>query len=252
MKSYFKDKITDIALYDLSNLNQNPEDRLVSSFNYSPELKEFTIYLKQNVDVNYNTYSQELVFNFTKRKNAVPKIVIDPGHGAHDGGATSIITRVKEKTLTLKTSLSLRDKLINAGYDIVMTRDSDFYPTLLGRAKLANDLDADLFISVHYNSVNKNTTKINGIESYIYSTPDNRLVGESIHSSLINATGAFNRGLKNGNKLVVLNRTKVPAILLELGFLSHPAEAIKVMDSNYQEVLTDAVVEGVNKYFGRL
>lgn len=248
---YFKEKITDISLFDITNLNQNPEDRLVDSFNYSPELKEFTIYLKQNVDVNYNTNFGELVFSFVKRKNAVPKIVIDPGHGAHDSGAVSSITKVKEKDLALKTSLALKNKLINLGYDVVMTRDSDFYPTLLDRSKLANDLDADIFISVHYNSVNANTKNIHGIESYIFNTPDNKMLGESIHSSLISKTKAFNRGLKTGNKLVVLRTTKVPAILLELGFLSHPSDAVKVLRDDYQEVLVDAIVQGVNKYFGR-
>lgn len=248
---YFKEKIADISLFDTTNLNQNPNDRMVDSFNYSPELKEFTIYLKNNVDVTYNTNFGELVFNFVKRKSAVPKIVIDPGHGGKDPGATSIITKAREKDIALRTALSLKDKLINMGYNVVMTRDSDFYPTLIERATLANDLDADIFISVHYNSVNSNTKNIHGIETYAFNTPDNKMLGENIHSSLISNTKAFNRGVKSGNKLVVLNRTKVPAVLLELGFLSHPSDAVKVMRDDYQELLTDSIVQGVNHYFGR-
>ena len=155
----------------------------------------------------------------------------------------------QEKALALRTGLLLRDSLVSKGYDVTMTRDSDWYPALTDRSAQANMMDADAFISIHYNSAG--ATSASGIETFAYATEDNKRLASSIQAQLIANTGAANRGVKNGNKLIVLNTTKVPAVLLELGFLSNPTEAKRMLENDYQNTLAESIAKGVDIYFGR-
>ena len=228
-------------------------DRLINDYEYlaadNGSNAKLIIRLRENVTYTVNQNAYGIVINLNKNARAVPRVVLDAGHGAHDPGATSKITGVQEKALTLKTTLALRDILLAKGYDVVLTREADVYPTLQARAKLANDVDGDIFISVHYNSAAN--AKVHGLETYAYNTPDNNLLAESIHKSLISGTGSYNRGVKTGNKLIVLNQTRVPAILVELGFLSNPDEARRVLSDSHQTVLAEALAKGIDNYFGR-
>lgn len=240
------------GLFNVISQEAEFNDRLISTHQFidGEGVNQFIIHLRDNVTYSIDKNSTGIQINFVKGSSAVPKIVIDPGHGGHDPGAKSKVTGTQEKTYALKTGLLLRDQLVQRGYDVVMTRDSDFYPTLTDRAKLANDLDADIFISIHYNSA-KNTTKPSGIETLVYQTPDNKQLALFVHNQLISSTGVLNRGLKNGNKIIVLNRTKVPAILVELGFLTNPNEAKRIHEDDYQHILANALATGIDKYFGR-
>lgn len=226
-------------------------DRLVQSFEFINEGSSgyFNIYLMDNVDYNINATNNSVDIDFIKKTPAVPKIVIDPGHGGKDPGATSKTTQTQEKALALRTGLLLRDSLVSKGYDVTMTRDSDWYPALTDRSAQANMMDADAFISIHYNSAG--ATSASGIETFAYATEDNKRLASSIQAQLIANTGAANRGVKNGNKLIVLNTTKVPAVLLELGFLSNPTEAKRMLENDYQNTLAESIAKGVDIYFGR-
>lgn len=243
---------------DLSG-NEDKElmDRLITTYRFINEegSNSFTIDLRNNVTYTVDQNAYGLIIHFHRMSSAVPRIVIDPGHGGQDPGATSPTTKVQEKALALKTSLALREVLLQKGYEVIMTRESDVYPTLTERAALANDLDADMFISVHYNSVKMKKGATNhpahGIETWVPHTPDNKALAEPVQRQLIAHTGANNRGLKKGEKLVVLNRTKVPAILVELGFLSNANESRQVLDEGYQQALVSALAAGIDNYFGR-
>lgn len=227
------------------------DDRLISSYIYTDGegTNNLQINLKQNVTYSISKNAYGFIISFNKKISSTPRIVIDPGHGGKDPGATSKTTKVQEKALALKTSLNLRDSLVKKGYEVIMTRDADYYPTVPDRAVLANQMDADVFISVHYNSTTKPT--VYGIETWAYNTPDNNALAEALHRNIIGSTGARNRGVKDGRKLIVLNTTKVPAVLLELGFLSNPNEARLVMQEHYQKTLVQAITKGVDDYFGR-
>ncbi len=228
-------------------------DRLLYTYEYfAPEhgnSAKLTLSLRENVSYTINQNAYGIIVSLSKNASVVPKIVIDAGHGAHDLGAISKITGVSEKTLTLRTALALRDVLTEKGYEVILTRDWDFYPTNPDRAKMANEVDADIFVSIHYNSAT--SSKVHGLETFAYNTPDNNLLAEPVHRSLIASTGANNRGIKVGDKLIVLNSTKVPAILVELGFLSNPDEARRVLTESHQEVLVRALAAGIDNYFGR-
>ncbi len=227
------------------------QDRLVAEHQLVRLDKDAQLIVRLKEEVTYtiskNPYG--IIISLTKTNLTTPRVILDPGHGGKDPGAISKINGVYEKSLTLKTALALRDMLQQRGYEVIMTRDSDVYPTLTERAALANDMDGDIFVSIHYNATTK--ASISGIETYAYSTPDNQYLAEQIHRSLIESTGAVNRGVKSGNKLVVLNRTKVPAVLLELGFLTNANEANLVTQEHYQSTLTMAIADGIDRYFGR-
>lgn len=230
--------------------NTDKNDRLVQNiaFESGANSNYLLVYLKDNVDAATKITASGIEISLNKKIPAVPKIVIDPGHGGKDPGAYGSTTNTQEKTIALKSALLLRDTLAAKGYDVTMTRDADWYPELKERSALANNMDADAFISIHYNSA---VSTAAGIETFAYFTSDNKRLAENIQSELIAASGAKNRGVKNGNKLIVLNTTKVPAVLIELGFLSNPGEAKRLQDNDYQNTLAQAIARGIDTYFGR-
>ncbi|MAG82634.1 hypothetical protein CMK10_00575 [Candidatus Poribacteria bacterium] len=210
----------------------------------------------------------------------VRKIVIDPGHGSKDPGAVSSFG--KEKSVVLSLSKILRDLLINKGYDVRMTRETDRFIPLQNRPEFANNQTADLFLSIHANA-NKNP-KASGIETYYlalasdtsasetasrenigasYSiqeldllvskilheskSEESRRLAECVQSELIYATSSINRGVKHA-PFVVLIGAKVPAILIEIGFLSNEIEAKKLITIEYQQKLATAIASGVEDY----
>src|SRR5699024_5132105 len=146
-----------------------------------------------------------------------PIIFIDPGHGGSDPGATHF--GVNEKTLNLNVSNYLRTELEAKGYIVIVSRTSDFYVDLTKRAHEANNVFADIFISVHHNSMGGSGAG-RGIETFIHHTVasgfgqetnknnfkmnDLRIresvnLAEHIHSNLINTTGLYDRGVKGNN-----------------------------------------------------
>lgn len=170
-------------------------------------------------------------------------IVIDAGHGGHDPGASS--GGYKEKDIALDAALILKRKLENAGFKVYMTRERDNYVKLYDRAGIANQLNADLFISVHINAAK--STKANGIE-VLYdpeNTRNNYTLAKKIQSELISATGAYNRGVVSRPDLVVTRETEMDAVLVELGFITNAEEQQKLRSTSYLEKCAEAILEGV-------
>lgn len=242
---------TKIATY--STFTKDINDRLIGSYELVSENENhiFNINLKTNVKSEYtvNEASGEININLDKLAYSNPKIVIDAGHGGNDPGAVVKSVGVNEKTLNLQVANILRDKLTAAGYEVVMNRDTDYFVPLKDRYTNANELDADLFVSIHHNSAAN--AAINGIETLHHSSRDNKEIAVYIQDELIKNTGAGNRGTKVRTDLAVLNGTKMPAVLVELGFMTNASELSKLRDSNYQNTLSDSILAGINKYFGR-
>lgn len=201
-----------------------------------------------------------------RRAMNMKKIVfIDVGHGGSDPGAHYY--GVREKDINLEVSLKLQRKLEAAGYGVIMSRTTDTYiDHKTERSEIANKSGADIFISVHHNAMPGNSN-VNGIETFWYEyDPDypskinqamhndaERLLKSSalaneIHNALIRDTGAFNRGVRR-DTFAVLRETAIPAVLLELGFMSNQNELNKLTNNSYQEVLAEAVKDGINAYF---
>lgn len=173
------------------------------------------------------------------------RIVIDPGHGGKDGGTTGVRHGTLEKDLNLTLSLLLADKLRSHGAEVRLTRDEDIFIELHDRVAEAQQFNADLFISLHHNA-GKSTSS--GIISFYYSQTKDKPLANALQHELILSTGMVDGGTRFGN-YAVLRGNPVPSILLELGFLSNPAEEEKVITSQYQHLAADAITAGIQAYF---
>ena len=190
-------------------------------------------------------------------------VYLDAGHGGYDPGASYF--GISEKSLTLAIQSRVKAKLEAEGYQVVTTRTSDTYVDLTDRSRAANASESDIFVSIHINASGSSATQ--GIETYYYQpyaeypsrinatyhANPTRLnmsdtLANAIQSSLINATGAQNQGVKR-QTFAVLRETTAPAVLLELGFLSNPQEAARLNTSAYQETLANAIVAGIKRYY---
>jgi len=172
------------------------------------------------------------------------KIAIDPGHGGQDPGAVGP-TGVVEAQIVLAVSLELDSLLKDFGLETVLTRSKDVFIELGERCKIANNAHADYFVSVHANS---NGPSAVGIETLYKSA--GKLLAEKVQRRLIIATEDVDRGLKQRSDLYVLNGTAMPAILPEIGFISHPATERELYDSAYQGLIAEAIRDGIVEFLG--
>lgn len=192
-------------------------------------------------------------------------IFLDPGHGGTDPGATYY--GVMEKTINLQVSEKIQRNLQQAGYSVIMARTGDTsidYKT--ERSKIANGTNADIFVSVHHNAMPGNTY-VNGIETYYYEADPNfpskinaamhndptrikesAALAAAIQSELIQETGAYDRGVRR-DTFAVLRETAIPAVLLELGYMSNPTENYKLTTDSYQEKLAKGVSDGILAWY---
>lgn len=170
-------------------------------------------------------------------------IVIDPGHGGSDCGA--IRNGIYEKTITLDISKRVAALLEKKGYLVYLTRETDATVSLQDRVEISEDIDPDIFVSVHVNSSNSETP--NGIETHYYK--DNSLdLAKTVHASMLNHVKANNRGLFK-SKFYVINHTTAPAILVEIGFLSNPSERAQIVSESRKQATAKAIAEGIDEYF---
>lgn len=175
-------------------------------------------------------------------------ICIDPGHGGSDPGAT--YGKTYEETITLAVAKKLDTLLKAQGFKTLMTRTGDTNVDKYARCRIANNAKADLFVSVH---VNSNTgTPGTGIETLIYAAGGNaEKCAKKVQAQLIKDTKAKDRGIKPRPELVVLNTTKMPAILVETGFINNSSDRAKLTTDAYQNTLALAIAKGVCAYYGK-
>ncbi|WP_145413021.1 N-acetylmuramoyl-L-alanine amidase family protein [Paenibacillus xylanexedens] len=173
-------------------------------------------------------------------------VVIDPGHGGKDPGTIGI-SNTQEKDFTLPLALKVQALLLQEpDIEVVMTRDTDVYPTRPERVKLANTLNADVFVSIHGNSV-KASPQTTGTETFYYKRSSSKELADIVHRHLIEALGFKDRGVKNGN-LEVLRNTTMPAVLLEIGFLSNLVEEQAMLSDSVQNKAAQAIVDGIKEF----
>ena len=176
--------------------------------------------------------------------NAV--VVLDPGHGGSNTGAS--YGGVNEKDLNLAIAKKVVPLLEAAGGKGTMTRTTDKTVGLYQRTDLANGLGADLFVSTHCNASTSNL-KATGIYTAAYSAsvPGWRLA-QTLRKSMMAATGAGDMGTEARPDLAVLRTSKMPAALVECGFMSTPAELALLRDSTYQAKLARGIADGILSY----
>ncbi len=190
----------------------------------------------------------QLTFVFGGRsfpaKSGKPRIVLDAGHGGKDPGTTSASGRHEKDfvlPLTLKVSELLKQ---DPRLEIVLTRSDDTYPELSERVEIANLAQADLFVSIHGNSVLDNPS-IRGTETY-YWTDQSREFAELMHRHLLAATGFPDRKVKKNNFYVIRN-TEMPSVLLEIGFLSNPTEEALMYSEAFQDKVAASIAAAIKE-----
>ena len=168
------------------------------------------------------------------------RIVIDAGHGGAEPGA--VYNGRKEKDDTLALALKIGEILTANGVDVVYTRTEDFYQTPFQKATIGNQEEGDFFLSIHRNS-SPMPNQYFGAETLVYENSGiKRELGENINSELEKA-GFRNLGIKERPDLVVLKRTRMPAVLVEAGFINTDADN-RTFDENFEETAA-AVANGV-------
>lgn len=192
-------------------------------------------------------------------------IYLDAGHGGTDSGA--VYFGQSEKNLNLSIFNKLSTQLKKEGYTIMSTRSSDTYTGLQQISEKVNASNADIFVSIHFNAAK--SASVNGIETYWYQNykeypsrinkdnhlnPDrlrrSQVLAEGIHSNLVSETKATNRGVRR-DTYSVLRETAIPAVLLELGYMSNQQEAKNIANSAYQDKLVQGIVKGIKNYYAK-
>ena len=206
---------------------------------------------------------------FIKNAGDFRTVVLDPGHGGKDPGATNPYGT--EATYNLKLAGMVKKELEKQGYKVLMTRDSNTYLSLQERVNFANAIkERAIYVSIHFNSGGR---AARGIETFTLSPPgvshygrglrpdDNQTragnehdsaniaLATSVHGSILRRLGknTLDRGIKRA-RFSVLSGVRHPAILLEGGFLSHPYEARLIENQAYQNHLAAGIVDAIAKY----
>jgi len=200
---------------------------------------------------------------------AIRTICLDPGHGGRDTGNHTFWH--SEKTYTLALASELRDQLQKAGFNVILTRTKDIYVELPDRPALANRRGADLFVSLHFNATETGRSEVEGPETYCITpvgtsstnargegsdygpTTANRfeqrslLFAYQLEKSLVQNLGVEDRGVRRA-RFAVLRDAAMPAILIECGYMTHPAEGKKIYDAVYRRQMAQAIVKGILAY----
>lgn len=174
-------------------------------------------------------------------------VVLDPGHGGPDPGAVGI-GGLSEIDIVDPVANRVAALLRESGVEPVLTRTGNYDLDLDPRVDLANRIPANLFVSIHANAISMSRPDVNGIETYYYQSGS--YLADTIHESLIDATGSNDRGVRTA-RFYVLRYTDMPAVLLELGFVTGDQDAPRLRDPDHQEILARGIARGILEYIER-
>ena len=252
-----------------------------ASRNNSSQTSRYTTTQRQST-TNTQTAQTQTQPN-TSTGNKKYTIVVDAGHGGHDSGARG--NGYNEKDIALQVATKLANNL-RQDYNVIMTRNSDFFVPLDTRAKIGNDANADFFISIHLNS--SSSSSANGTEVFYFSKKDqgsyaaqvakfenkvdgsygdvpfsdfilndifyrknqktSQAIAESVLDGLINLTGLRRRGVFGAN-FAVLRGSNSPSILVELGFMNNYSDLSHYLTPEGQERAASTIGDAIRKFF---
>ncbi|WKU13642.1 N-acetylmuramoyl-L-alanine amidase [Staphylococcus devriesei] len=187
--------------------------------------------------------SLDIEADASKKENPLKNkvIVLDPGHGGNDQGASSNTSKKSlEKNYTLKTAKELKKALEKTGAKVKLTRSDDSYVSLEDRKQ-----DGDAFISIHNDALD--SPNANGATVYWFKDNQETLA-ETLSASIEKKSLLSNKGARQEN-FQVLRQTNKPAVLLELGYISNPTDEVMITDQLHRQVVEKAVVDGLKQYF---
>lgn len=171
-------------------------------------------------------------------------VVIDPGHGGKDPGAIGI-GGLREKDVVLPISLEISRTLQQQGVRVLMTRSDDRFISLAGRTQIANRARADVFVSIHANAISLSRPDVNGVETYYHNS--GARLAQTVHQSILRNISIGNRGVKRA-RFYVLRNSSMPAILVEVGFVTGRDDAPRLADPAFRSQMAQAISEGILRY----
>lgn len=170
-------------------------------------------------------------------------VTIDAGHGGRDTGAIGP-TGLLEKDVVLDIAQRVRELLVRAGIRAIMTREADVFVELADRPRVARQQGATVFVSIHANASTRPSA--NGSETY-YLTPQSQVLAQMVQEELSRVPGLISRGTKTANFLV-LRESDVPAVLVEVAYISNVDEEARLRQSAFRQRLAEAVGRGVQRF----
>ena len=177
-------------------------------------------------------------------------VVIDPGHGGPDPGAIGI-GGLRETDVVLEISKLVQELLIKKGVKVKLTRDSEVDLDLLPRVSIANRTNADIFVSIHANASRGKKRNINGLETFYYSGWKGKLLAKKIQKQILKVSpGSPDRGVRQG-RFFVIKHTNMPAVLVEIGFLTGRLDARRLEKSIHRKRIAYAITKGILDYLSK-
>lgn len=210
-------------------------------------------------------FSASVVKNKIHNNNGKDKVIlVDPGHGGIDGGAVSK-SGIMEKDINLRIGLKLRDKLINEGYKVIMTREEDkgLYEDegrirkkkiedLNNRCKIKDESNCDMFISIHLNAFPE--SKYYGAQVWYSRNRDSqklaRIIQENLKNDLDSSNNRKEKAALDSYK-VLRNNDDMPSVLVECGFLSNVVEEQKLSNEEYQSKIAESITKSIKSYYNK-
>ena len=211
--------------------NTLPSDNKTSE-NGSGELMEDVIY--------EDLYLEE-------EESDIPLIIIDPGHGGMDEGCSR--AGVEEKVYNLELALLLKEKLEGLGFRVLLTRTEDIEISLVERTEFTIASKGDMLISIHQNASEYSSAE--GIETWFYEEGEgeNKKLASLVQNYVTMYTDAKNRGIQETDGLYVIRECKIPACLIETGFLSNMSDLEKIQSEEYREKIVQGLTDAVWYYY---
>ncbi len=182
------------------------------------------------------------------------KVAIDNGHGLNTAGKRTPKfpdgKQIREWEFNYPTARKLKEVLERCGLETILVSDTEEDTPLAVRVNRANDANADIFVSIHYNAFKGEWGTHGGVKTYYYPTSEKgKRLAQLVQAELAKATGRRDRGIW-ASDFYVLRKTKMPAILCECGFMDNLEEAKLMLDENYQWTVAEAIGRGICAYLG--
>ena len=171
-------------------------------------------------------------------------VAIDPGHGGNDPGAVGI-GGIQEADIVLAIGRQVARLLEQSGVQAVLTRSDDTEIDLQPRVDTAEQVNANLFVSIHANSMGMERPDVNGLETYYYSS--GAALAQTIQNSMVSSLGMEDRGVRQARFYVIRNTT-MPSVLVETGFVTGSDDAPRLASAAYQTQMATAIARGILQY----
>ena len=210
---------------------------------------------KQNIKtIKNSSYIKKTTSDYLQLPNVKQNkffVVIDPGHGGPDPGAIGI-GGIRETDIVLEVSKLVKELLSEKGVKVRLTRKNEVDLDLPPRVSFANKMDADIFVSIHANASRGKRRDINGLETFYFRGWRGRLLAKRIQKHILRVSpGSPDRGVKQGRFYVIKN-TNMPAVLVEIGFLTGRLDARRLEKAAHRKRIAYAISKGILEYLSKV